>query len=211
MQNRKKNFRFPLAWFAGIAGVILLVGGGTAWWAKYSLEKSAKVPVPNNPPIEASKKPTTPTNKPITEQQQEIKIAWLDTTGSNVKVTGKTVSFSKSASQQQILETAFGELLAGPTPSAGHTTTIPEGTQLLSLKTTEEGVKVDLSQEFVTGGGSAAMSSRLAQIIYTASSLDATVPVWISVQGKPLKNLGGEGVTVSQPITRQEFEANFAL
>jgi spore germination protein GerM len=211
MQDRKDNFRFPLAWLAGIAGFILLVGGGTAWWAKYSLEKAGKVSVPNNPPIESSQTPTTPQNQLTTEQPQQIQIGWLDTTGTNVKLVAKTLSFPKSADNQQILQGAFEQLLAGPSESAEYTTTIPEGTKLLDLKVIEEGVKVDLSAEFLAGGGSASMSARLGQIIYTASSLDANTPIWISVEGKPLKNLGGEGIVLSQPMTRQEFDANFSL
>ncbi|VEP12621.1 Spore germination protein [Hyella patelloides LEGE 07179] len=215
MQDRKQNFRFPLARFAGIAGIILLIGGGTAWWAKSSLEKADQRPVSKNPPLETPATPTTPTtpkSEPVTQPQQEqINIAWLDTAGTNVKLVGKTVSFPQSVEPQQILEAAFEQLLAGPNESAEYTTTIPQGTKLLSVKTTEEGVRVDLSQEFVSGGGSAAMSARLAQVIYTASSLDENTPIWVSVQGQPLENLGGEGIVLSQPITRQEFDANFTL
>ena len=211
MQDSKQNFRFPIARFAGVAGVILLIGGGTAWWAKQSLNKTAPVSTPQNPPLTTTEKPTTPEQPPITTQQKQIQVAWLDTTGTNVNLVGKTVTFPKSVQPQQVLEEAFEQLLAGPSQSAEYTTTIPEGTKLLSVKTTEQGIKVDLSQEFITGGGSAAMSARLAQIIYTASSLDADTPVWISVQGEPLENLGEEGITLSQPMTRQEFDANFTL
>lgn len=208
--QRKQNFRSPLAWLAGIIGVILLVGGGTAWWAKYSLDKSAKVSVPNNPSLETSKNPTTVDNQPVAEEKQ-VEIGWLDTTGTNVKLVATTLSFPQSASNQQVLQKAFEQLLAGPSKSANYTSTIPQGTKLLDLNVTQEGVKVNLSQEFVDGGGSAAMSARLGQIIYTASSLKQDTPVWISVEGKPLEHLGGEGVILSQPMTRQEFDANFSL
>ncbi len=205
MQDRKRNNRFPLAWFAGIAGIIVLIGGVTAWWAKSSLDETP-APVSKNPPLENNQPltPTDPEPQPITQQEQ-IQVAWLDTTGTNVRLTGKTVTFPESVSSQEILEEAFNQLLAGPSNSAEYTTTIPEGTQLLNLETTAEGVKVDLSQEFTSGGGSAAMSARVAQIIYTASTIDANTPVWISVEGEPLENLGGEGITVSQPMTRQEL------
>jgi spore germination protein GerM len=211
MQDRKPNSRFPLAWLAGIAGFILLVGGGTAWWAKYSLEKAGKVSVPNNPPSESSQTPTAPQNQLTTQQQKQVQIGWLDTTGTNVKLVAKTLSFPESADNQQILQGAFELLFAGPSESTEYTTTIPEGTKLLDLKVAEEGVKVDLSNEFIAGGGSVSMSARLGQIIYTASSLEPNTPVWVSVEGKPLENLGGEGIILSQPMTRQEFDANFSL
>lgn len=203
------NKSFPLAKLIAIASAVLLVGGGAAWLAKKSLEPATvQQPVKEVPaPIEVQ--PETPP-APTTEEQQ-IEIAWLDTSGSNVKLAAKTVEVEKSQSKEQALKIAFAELFSGPSDEAQYTTTIPEETKLLGLETTAEGVKVNLSSEFTSGGGSAAMSSRLAQVLYTASSLDKSTPVWISVDGKPLENLGGEGITVSQPMTLDEFNANFNL
>ena len=205
MQNSKQHNRFPRTWFAGIAGVILALGGA-AWWV-YSWDK----PSISNNPATIQETPTNSPKEPISQIQEQVAIYWLNPTGNTIKLVPKTLSFPTSVTTEGILKSAFSQLLAGPSQSADYTTTIPEGTKLLALATTEKGIEVDLSQEFVAGGGSASMTSRLAQVVYTATSLDFNSQVWISVEGKPLEILGGEGIILSQPMTRNEFQEHFTL
>ncbi|MBD2019453.1 spore germination protein, partial [Leptolyngbya sp. FACHB-36] len=35
--------------------------------------------------------------------------------------------------------------------------------------------------------------------------------VWLFVEGEPLETLGGEGLMLDQPISRESFEKEFAL
>ena len=207
MQNGKQHNRFSRTWLAGIVGIIFALGGA-AWWAKYSWDSANQPSIPDNPTTVQE----TPIQKePIAQIQEQVAICWLNPTENSIELVQKTLSFPSSVTNNQILESAFSQLLAGPSKSADYTTTIPEGTKLLTLDATEEDIKVNLSQEFVSGGGSASMTSRLAQVVYTATSLDSNSKVWISVEGKPLELLGGEGITVSQPMTRQEFQEHFTL
>lgn len=207
MQDRNKN-RLSLTVMAAITGVILAAGGGVAWWTKSNLDKTEVVQPAPDPIVGQEANPPIP--EPIT-QEKVVQICWLNPTGDSIKLVSKTMTFQKSIEPKQILKTALETLLAEPPSSREYTTAIPPGTKLLDLSTDERGVHINLSKEFVSGGGSASMSSRLAQIIYTATSSGQSDRVWISVEGKPLENLGEEGLIVSQPMTQEKFEDNFTL
>ncbi len=86
---------------------------------------------------------------------------------------------------------------------------IPAQTKLLDLSMQGKEIRLNLSQEFTSGGGTASMNGRLAQVLYTATSLDHDAKLYLSVEGKPLKYLGGEGLEVPQPATRKDFAAEF--
>lgn len=210
MHNQKQSRRFSLPLVAGIAGIILVFGGGTAWLAKYGLEQNNQSSVPpatNNSPTTEVQPPAA--SKPVTQEQQ-VTICWLNPTSNKIELATTTLSFAKSAQPERVLSTAFENLLAGP-KNDKYTTTIPKGTKLLGLKTAPDGIRINLSPEFISGGGSSSMTGRLAQVIYTATSLNPQAKVWIEVEGKPLESLGGEGVIVEQPMTRKDFESNFTL
>ena len=203
-ENEKGRLSIPL--IATAVGVILAAGGGAAWWAKHSLNAN-KNSIPTPPPITQTNPPDIP--QPIVKERS-VEIYWLNPTNDQIKLVTKTLNFQKSVKSKRILEKAFEHLLAQPTDS-NYTTAIPEGTKLLGIEVDKEGIHINLSKEFVSGGGSASMSSRLAQIIFTATSFNNEDRVWISVEGKPLQNLGQEGIIVSQPMTRKDFKANFTL
>ncbi len=124
---------------------------------------------------------------------------------SEIEWVSTPVILQADNSSSAILAAAFNHLLAEP-ESGQLYSEIPPGTQLLSLTTEPEAVYIDLSTEFTRGGGSASMVGRLGQIIYTATSLNSQAQVWISVAGQPLEVLGGEGLEILQPTTRQTFE-----
>ena len=207
MQDRNKN-RFSLPVVAAITGIIIAAGGGAAWWAKSALEREMRISQPKPSPIVKEEVPAVP--EPIT-QEKIVEVCWLNPTGESIELVSNTMTFQKSVKSERVLETALETLFAGPPESSQYTTTIPQGTKLLDLTMDKEGTHINLSQEFVSGGGSASMSSRLAQVIYTATSSNRGEPVWINVEGKPLQNLGEEGILVSQPMTRQDFKDNFTL
>ena len=201
MQNEQQGRRIPVGVIAGLAATILAAGGGGAWWAWNYLTSWTIPPVPTS-----SQPPQSASNL----SEGKIQVYWLDDVNGKLKLVPISISVENGKNQRQVLEAAFNRLLSGPDEGTA-ATTIPQGTKLRNISVESDGVHVDLSQEFTSGGGSASMMGRLAQVLYTASSLDPTAKVWIDLEGKPLEVLGGEGITVDQPMTRADFEDNFEL
>ncbi|MEC4985996.1 MAG: GerMN domain-containing protein [Oscillatoria sp. PMC 1068.18] len=201
MQNQEKNRRVGLGVIAGVSAAVLIAVGGGGWWAWHSLRSSS--------PSATSPTEQAPTSLKPTEAQK-AEVYWISTTSDDIEVVANAITIENTAQPEQILESAFKRLLAGPSEET-FSTTIPDGTTLRSLTLENDGVHVNLSEEFTTGGGTASMTGRVAQVIYTATSLDANAPVWIEVEGKTLEVLGGEGLLLDQPLTRKSFEKDFDL
>ena len=201
MQDHERQHRSSTGFIAGIIAAMVTAGTVSTWWAIHSLSNYTYMAVPN--PRES------PLSQPSGKEGQG-QVYWLKNRGDRLKLQESPLTFSKSLTDQEILETALKDLLSGPEGSE-HDTTIPPNTKLLSLKLEENGVRIDLSSEFTTGGGTASMTGRLAQLLYTATSVDGKGQVWLSIEGKPLELLGGEGLIIEQPMTRGWLEENFDL
>jgi spore germination protein GerM len=158
----------------------------------------------------------TPTDTPSAEMttnpaESEVKVYWLRSTGKKLELAPVQIAVdSGGTSSEQQLKATVERLLKGPANS-DVTSSIPDGTKLNSLTVKKDGVHLDLSKSFTSGGGSTSMQARLGQVIYTASCLNPAEPVWVSIDGEPLAVLGGEGLEVSQPMTRADFKKGFSL
>lgn len=107
-------------------------------------------------------------------------------------------------------ETARGAieaLLDGPdevASAAGMSSEIPEGTELLDLANDDGLARVDLSSEFVSGGGSLSMEARAAQVVFTLTQFDTIERVTFLIDGVEVDGLGGEGVPATE-VDRSDF------
>jgi spore germination protein GerM len=107
--------------------------------------------------------------------------------------------------REEPLRFALDELLKGPRPeekSKGFYTEIPPGTRLLSLKRSNGAITVNLSRQFVSGGGSTSMTQRVEEIKRTVYSVDRRHQLNLAIEGKPLEVLGGEGLEVHDVLKR---------
>ncbi|HEY9808724.1 MAG TPA: GerMN domain-containing protein [Halomicronema sp.] len=221
-QQQQQTRRLPTSTIAALVAALLVGGGGAAWLL--SNNKTAPttnnqisttisptqtpVQIPVTPPPSAIKPTETP--KPAqTVAQESAKVYWLKDSGTSTELVPVPVSTTKSEKPGDSLQTAFNTLLTAP--PTGTFSSIPQGTKLNSVSVKNDGIHVDLSSEFKSGGGSATMIARLAQVLYTATSSEPNAQVWLFVDGKPLEVLGGEGLVVPVPLTRQTFEKDFSL
>ncbi|TVQ42022.1 MAG: spore germination protein [Gloeocapsa sp. DLM2.Bin57] len=202
MGHTKKKNSSSLGVIIGVSTALIAIGGVASWWAFKSMEVKVVEPIDKPPHTVVEPSQTTKT----------VEVYWLDSNANDLELVATPITFEveESATSEQILTTGLEMLLAGP-GTGNYTTTIPQTTQLLNLSIKEDGIHLNLSKDFTTGGGSADMIARLGQIIYTSTTLDPHAGVWIEVEGQPLELLGGEGLMIGQPMTRQDFEENFAL
>ncbi|MBE8987669.1 GerMN domain-containing protein [Nostoc sp. LEGE 12450] len=203
MKDQQGSNRISSGAIAAVSAVVVAVGGGVAWFTTHS----SNPPTPSNPsgPIAQPAQPST--RQPANEQSPNV--YWLRPKDKSVALVPQPVKVA-SIRANQPLEAAFQSLLAGPTEGTD-STTIPKGTKLLGLKSENGEVHVNLSEDFTSGGGSTSMMGRVGQVVYTATSLNPKAKVYIDVNGKPLDVLGGEGVELQQPLTRESFEKNYPL
>ncbi|QQE63475.1 hypothetical protein GFS31_01400 [Leptolyngbya sp. BL0902] len=230
MDYKDKLRQIPLGLAAGLATLMLASGGSVAWFTWRTLNPVPPVAefpsleVPPSQPDQAAPPQTAPIEAapPEVAQQDPVnpapaaektgQIFWLKDQDGRLQLVPETITVAGDASPDAQVKAAFDTLLAqSSNASPDAFTTIPDQTQLLEATVEADGIHVDLSSAFTSGGGSASMTGRLGQVIYTATAFDPAAPVWISVEGDALTLLGGEGLEVSQPMTRDDFNQGFGF
>ena len=103
---------------------------------------------------------------------------------------------------------AVTALLAGPSAEEERamSSTIPAGTRLLGLSIASGVAMVDLSSEFDSGGGSASVIGRLAQVVFTLTQFPTVTSVSFRVEGRIVTVFSGEGVVLNRSVARADYE-----
>jgi germination protein M len=150
--------------------------------------------------------PTTTTEEPTdTEPSGEGTVTyqvWFS------DAEGLFVSYRTQERTPRVGTAALEALLEGPDSfeeDYGLRSAVPDGTQLLDLKIADGIARVDLTSEFESGGGSASMQMRLAQVVYTITQFPTVKGVVFSLDGEPIDVLGGEGIIIDHPLTRRDY------
>jgi len=107
------------------------------------------------------------------------------------------------------LTDAINALIAGPSEGeirSGLVSLIPRGTRVLSITVRGSTAIIDLSDAFnYNHYGVEGYSAQLRQIVYTATSFPTVQDVQFLVEGKQKDYLGGEGVYIGKPLSRNSF------
>jgi len=230
VMKTQRNYPVYREAIAGFALVTLAVSGGTAWWTWQTTKPTsinqqtpptqvnqspvASLPQTNIPPVVVPQRVEAITPKSTSKVVQlQPQTYWLKFDNNQIHLVPQPVPVKAGLTSEEALKLAFTNLLDSP-KTAELSTTIPADTKLLDVRVTKAGIYVNLSPEFSQGGGSTSMAYRVAQVIYTATSIDPTAKVFVSVAGEPIDTdhpLGGEGLILRQPITRLQFVEDFSI
>jgi germination protein M len=166
---------------------------------------------------------TTGTTEEIPTTTEQTTETGTETEPSSSEVTyqvwfmssaGLFVTYRTEAATPRVGTAALESLLEGPDSfeeGYGLRTTIPDSTQLLGLEIDDAQVygletdgaiaRVDLTSEFESGGGSASMKARLAQVVYTLTQFPTVKGVLFSLDGVQTCVLEW----CDKPLTRRDF------
>ncbi len=104
-------------------------------------------------------------------------------------------------------EIAVKELFLGPTLEEREdqklNTEIPEGTRLIKIEEGDNEIKLDISSQFVYGGGAESIQARFRQLRETVLTLAKGKPVYLYIDGEKAVTVGGEGLEVPQPLDKK--------
>lgn len=101
------------------------------------------------------------------------------------------------------------KLLEGPSASEEVNdiiTNIPDNTELLSAWVNGDTAYVNFSKDFENNRyGRESTISQLKQIVFTATEFKTVKKVQILIEGKNQTYLGGEGIMIGKPLSRNDF------
>lgn len=153
-----------------------------------------------------SQVPVVPTESPVPVPKTQVLLYF--NRGEYVGVAGREIPTDTDLGTR--IESTLDELCNGPSEQDlqyGLTgTAIPSGTEVNGVTVDGDLATVDLSESFQSGGGSLSMLLRVAQVVFTVTQFKDVERVAFELDGVPAQAIGGEGVVVSPPVTRADFE-----
>jgi germination protein M len=126
----------------------------------------------------------------------------------NQKLTLTSVPRKVGYTDSPLTET-FKALFEGPVSTektADIITNIPGNSKIISVSIKDDVVYVNLSKEFEFNQyGRESTINQLKQVVFTATEFPKIRAVQFLIEGKVRTYLGGEGVIINKPLTRNDF------
>jgi len=188
-------------WFALVAAAV--VGGSSTAVLVHSTLNNQPNPQSSVP---ASINQVTQSPSATRAVDGQLAVYWIESSKNKLIAVPIAV---KAKSNDEAISSVINMLITEKPPETELYSAIPESTKVLSSTSKNKEIRIDLSKDFTKGGGSASMQGRIIQVLYTATTLEPDAKVYLSVEGKPLKYIGGEGLEVPQPMTRKDFALEF--
>lgn len=154
---------------------------------------------------------TTPEATTTTEAPAEVSLVpvfFLHDSGGRADRPGPFLA--PGARNADTLEEAIEALLGGLTPSENDlemSTSLPGGVALNGVTVDGSVATVDLSSTFEEGGGTLAMTARLAQLVFTVTGFDPEITgVRLFLDGSPVEEFSSEGIILDDPMNRDSVQ-----
>ncbi len=166
------------------------------------------------PPSTTTTAPTsTPTTQPVVAPTKLSVAPWflVDETGHE----NRTGPFLLPIHREVPYTLAVGrasleQLFAGPTSGEKNgvpaiSTTIPDGVKILGLTIKDGLAIVDLSKEFEGTDDSSVVAQRMAQVVFTLTSIPHVTEVVFRQDGKAIAAQIGDGQLVTRPVLKADY------
>ncbi len=165
------------------------------------------------PATTTSKPSTTPTTQPVVAPTKLSVAPWfyIDEGGQ----PGRTGPFLAPIYREVAYTKAVGrasleQLFAGPTAGERESvpaisSTIPSGVEILGLTINEGIAIVDLSSEFEGTDDSAVVAQRMAQVVFTLTTIPNVTEVLFRQEGKEIPAQIGDGQLMTRPVMKADY------
>jgi carbon monoxide dehydrogenase subunit G len=160
---------------------------------------------PSTPPVTTTAPVTTTIPAPTTTRPSGVTAQVSVYFAQN----GKLVPVRRTVAGPGVAAAAIRALLAGPDAAerrAGMSSSVPAGTSLRDVSVHGGTAIADLDRTYESGGGTASMTARLGQVVFTLTQFPAIQRVTFAIEGTPVRVLGGEGIVLDHPSVRADFE-----